>query len=345
MILTKYTESFEEAAPYRKAYLKGLDDLIAQRNAMIEERRNGFAADIFDRPEDYRKELANCIGWPLTEKRAPRQLEKTLLASEEICTIYRVTLEILPGLPFTGLFFEAPGEEKRPAVLSQHGGLGTPELCSSLYPTGSSNYNDQTQRLLRHGVHVFAPQLLLWREEDEDGTNRMEGERVRVDESLRQSGGSVTAVELYGLSCCIDWLCSLDKVDAGRIGMAGLSYGGMYTMLMTALDPRIRAAVSSSFFGAFASRVKSDWEWPGFGEKFLDAEIAALCWPRDISLMMGREDPLFDVKKSQAQYDRLLKLAGERPLAESVRFIPFKGQHEFNWDEEPVERMIRVLKA
>jgi len=41
----------------------------------------------------------------------------------------------------------------------------------------------------------------------------------------------------------LDVLCSLDDVDAGRIGCGGLSGGGLRTVFLGGLDPRIRAAV------------------------------------------------------------------------------------------------------
>lgn len=71
--------------------------------------------------------------------------------------IYRVTLNVLTDIRYYGLLFIHDSDKKRPFVICQHGSDGTPELCSSLFERGSSNYNDMTMRVLSLGVNVFAP--------------------------------------------------------------------------------------------------------------------------------------------------------------------------------------------
>ncbi len=46
----------------------------------------------------------------------------------------------------------------------------------------------------------------------------------------------------------IDFLCSREEVDAGRIGVLGLSQGGGLTLATAALDDRVRAAVAHEPF-------------------------------------------------------------------------------------------------
>ncbi|MGI5817196.1 MAG: acetylxylan esterase [Armatimonadota bacterium] len=46
----------------------------------------------------------------------------------------------------------------------------------------------------------------------------------------------------------IDFLCSRDDIDAGRIGVIGLSQGGGLTLATAALDPRVKCAVAHEPF-------------------------------------------------------------------------------------------------
>jgi cephalosporin-C deacetylase-like acetyl esterase len=45
----------------------------------------------------------------------------------------------------------------------------------------------------------------------------------------------------------LDVLCSRDDVDVDRIGCGGLSGGGLRTVFLGGLDPRIKAAVCVGF--------------------------------------------------------------------------------------------------
>lgn len=342
----EYLESHEIGRAYRTQYLKGIMGYVDTVLCDAARKRDTYADGIFTRPDEYREALAKMLGHPLNGVYPnAKLLEKTFIAEIDGCDWYRVVTEAVEGVPFYGLLILQKGSGRYPLVISQHGGLGTPELCSSLYEGGSGNYNDMTRRLLKYKVNVYAPQLLLWHELDESGKNKMDPLRKSLDTALKASGSSITAVELYSIGCAVSVLSENEKVDSAHIGMTGLSYGGLYTLLMTALDVRIKAAISCSFFGGITGTHATDWNWQNNALLFGDAEIAALCWPRDISLLMGDNDPLFNVKHSCAEYERVKKLAGGLPLQENIHFQIFEGQHEFINDDAPIEHMMRILEA
>ena len=341
-----YTESPEAAAAYRARYEEGLRAYTASCETQAEDIRKSRAAAIFRDPEKSRKELCQMLGAPLGGRfPEAKLLEKTYVADIDGCAVYRTVMEAIPGLPFYGLLFEQKDGGRYPLVISQHGGLGTPELCSTMYETGSSNYNDMTRRLLKYKVNIYAPQLYLWRDADENGINRMDERRHALDTSLKACGSSITAVELYCIGCALSTLSAYENMDSTRIGMAGLSYGGLYTMLMAAVDTRIKAAVSSSFFGGIVSTHHSDWNWQSCALQFEDAELAALTWPRDITYLMGDQDPLFDYKFSQQQFDELKAVSGGLPIEAHIRFKTFEGPHEFCKDDAYIAHMMDVLGA
>jgi len=64
------------------------------------------------------------------------------------------------------------------------------------------------------------------------------------------------AANLRDLRRCLDLLQERPEVRGDKIGCAGLSYGGRMTMLVSAMDDRIRVAASS---GAFNLLISPRW--------------------------------------------------------------------------------------
>lgn len=56
---------------------------------------------------------------------------------------------------------------------------------------------------------------------------------------------SIHGKDVWDNSRAIDYLCTLDFVDPGKIGMTGHSYGGHSTIFAAALEPRIKVAVAN----------------------------------------------------------------------------------------------------
>ena len=329
-----YREEREQSKRFKEEYLAGFNRVIEQRQVECLAKRREYITDIFKDPERYRSELKALIGWPLCQPRTGvPEARFTLLSQEDTHTLYRVSFEILDGLWMTGLFFKAAGTH--PLVLVQHGGEGTPEGISNLYGT-TYNYHHMLERVIQHGVHAFAPQLLLWKEE----THQVDYDRDAIDASLKRLGSSVAAVELYGIQRILDYFEQTDYVST--FGMVGLSYGGFYTMHATALDTRIRSALSCAHFN---TRDRFPWPsmtWFGEGQKFDDAEIACLAYPRSLCLLIGDHDDLFPPEGGLWSYERLKELCGEK-LDQFITFAPYDGGHEFCKDDRYIEKLIQDL--
>ena len=334
----KYREEENTAKIYKEQYLQGIEKLIESRQNEAETIRNEYIKDVFVNQDKYRDDFKKMLGWPLTESEESSlpHVVSEKLSEEEGYRIYRMQFEIMNGLKMTGLFFEADGVEKAPLVIVQHGGVGTPELISGVYGE-TYNYNDMLQRVRQHGVHVFAPQLLLW------GDNYdVPFDRKAVDARLKRVGSSITAVEVFGIQRILDYFEHQNYVSS--FGMVGLSYGGFYTLYTTAIDSRIKSAISCSFFNKRDAVGWADWTWFDSAAKFDDAEVAALVYPRHLHIAIGSDDEVFECKYGTESFERLKRMCADVGV-EWVTFDVFDGVHEFFKYDEPIQRLIDDIKA
>lgn len=334
-----YREEKTASKINKEEYLSSMKALIEKRQRDAYEIRKEYAKDIISDVERYREDFKKMLGWPLVdcEDNEIRLISSEKLSDEDGYSVWRMQLEILGGLRISGLLFKRAGEEKKPLVIVQHGGLGTPELISGLYDS-TENYNDMLERVIKYDVHAFAPQLLLWSRENYE----VEFERRDIDGQLKRVGSSITAVEVYAISKILDYFENEDYVSS--FGMLGLSYGGFYTLFTSAVDTRIKSAVSCSFFNKRdAVTTFPDWAWFGSAGKFDDAEIACMVYPRRLCLRVGDNDELFDCKYSRESFERIKELCSDVGT-DWVDFAVFEGVHEMFKNDEPIQRLAEDIK-
>ena len=335
----RYTEERKTAESYRADYVAGLERLLQSRQRQALEDRRADAKDIMREPEPYRHALAEMLGWPLVgHTDAPLgEVGCQLLSHEDGYTLYRMRFEILEGVVMSGLLFRADGEEKLPMVIVQHGGGGVPEhICGMFGDT--KNYRDMLQRVRRCGVHVFAPQLLLW----ETPVYGAEHDRKALDARLKRVGSSITAIEVYGIRRILDYFETQPYVK--NFGMVGLSYGGFYTIYTSALETRLLSAISCAYFNSRDAVGWSDWCWQNAAYRFDDAEVACLSYPRRLCLAIADHDELFDHRIGVASFERLKEYCCEVGTA-WTELIVFDGKHEFLPDDAAILRLAQDLKA
>ena len=333
-----YREREDYGNGYRKTYQSGIEGLLKRLQDASEEKRNALHEMLRQDPEAFRKMVRNTLGWPLTEDRSGvPNVRKHFVAEDSLCKIYRMQVEILPEVWMYGILFLQKSDEVLPLVISQHGGLGTPEFCSGFFD--SENYNDMTRRILRKGVHVFCPQLYLW---DDKRFSVSPRQRSKNDLELKQVGSSITAVELYGIQRCLDYFETLPNISNDGFGMIGLSYGGYFTLFMAALDQRVKAALSSCYFNDNMTRTEyTDMVWNNSANLFHDAEVAALVYPRKLWIQVADNDELFRADLAEREFKRLRTFYSEKP--EALYLEVFPGVHEFSWDDSGIDFVVDEL--
>ncbi|MBQ9082665.1 MAG: hypothetical protein IJY28_04095, partial [Clostridia bacterium] len=239
-----YSERVTRDTPFRQDYVDSIQQFLEAEKAEADRERaaymspEAYAAD----PEGYRRAFTGMLGVPLTRPTELPQVKKTFVATDNGVKIYRMQLTFPCGIQFYGIYFQQANPAAAPFVVAIHGGEGTPEMIGSIH-NDSANYNHLARRLTDRGCSVFAPQLLLWKIEKYGNPYH----RWLVNGRLRQLDGSVTALELWLIRGALDYFIQREGIAPARIGAAGLSYGGMYALLLAATDVRIRSCFSCSW--------------------------------------------------------------------------------------------------
>ncbi len=224
-----------------------------------------------------------------------------------------------------------------PLVIAQHGGGGTPETAIF---QGAANYHDMIRGAAARGYVVFAPHLIFNPFSDQEaGSALPAGVRVRLDARLRLLGTSLTAVEVAKIARALDALLTRPEVDPTRVAMVGLSYGGYYTLHTTALEPRIKVAISSCYFNDQSQRMPpdrpeawSDMRFQGTVSDLADPELVALVCPRPLQVQVGKEDAMFPVEHAERVAVRAAAYYERLDLSNRFEFVAFDGGHEW-WGE------------
>lgn len=337
-----YTEPIEKNTRYREEYFEGVNVFLQKAKEEAEIRRRAFACpkNYKNAQTEYRKSFIKMLGFPLNlEAETPTLLEKTLVTKDGDVDIYRMQFSFWGCVKTYGIYFQQRNKSaETPFILGLHGGEGTPELVSSMH-MNSANYNHLVRRLTDRGANVFVPQLLLWSKENYGG----EYDRVQMDGKLRQLGGSMTAFELYFLRGAIDYFTKNEPINADKIGVCGLSYGGMYALHLAAIDTRIKGCYSCSWVCDGFVNSWADWSYKDAQNTFAVAETAGLIAPRALAIGMGDRDNLFDWRFTQKECERVQAFYQEFQAENHFRYRIFEGEHEFDKGEECLEFFLAEL--
>lgn len=133
----------------------------------------------------------------------------------------------------------------------------------------------------------------------------------------------------------VDYLETLDFADVGRLGVMGISGGGMHAFFSACVDRRIRAAVISGYFCDWRKSILSINHCtcnfvPGLLKMGELSDLAGLIAPRPLLIENGTHDPLFpveDVRQSVTHARRAWSVLG---VGDRVREDYFDDGHRIN---------------
>jgi dienelactone hydrolase len=152
---------------------------------------------------------------------------------------------------------------------------------------------------------------------------------------LQLLGKVLMAENLRDCLWALELLARHKQVDGERLACVGLSYGGRMTMLTTALEPRVRAAVVSGALNVMQERIGTRYGCgaqviPGLLQYGDVPEVGALIAPRPCVWEVGSRDGLIAPKWADKALERLRRAYRALGAAESLQVDRFDGGHEWS---------------
>jgi len=218
------------------------------------------------RAEYVRRQLLVANGlWPMPTKHPLNAVVHGKVDRDDY-TVERVILQTADGLYCTGSFYrpKAPPKGKYPAVLCPHGHWANgrfyeqteaqfqQDLKSKAESLPSGRYPLQARcvQLARMGCVVFLYDMLGYADNGPLTQQLVHGfSKQREDLSSPEKWGlfsaqselrclSIVGLQTWNSIRALDWISSMDDVDADRIGVTGASGGGTQTFLLGSVDAR-----------------------------------------------------------------------------------------------------------
>jgi hypothetical protein len=229
-------------------------------------------------------------------------------------SVEAVVFESVPGFFVTGNLYKPTGDLKSKSlavILCPHGHWDQPED----YGRFRNDMQSRCASFARMGALVFAYDMVGF------------GESVQLPVEHRDDKANPKALlfQTWNSIRIIDFMLSLPEADPERVAVTGASGGGTQTILVTALDNRVKVSipvvmVSAHFFGGCTCESGMPIHKTG-NKVFTNAEIACLAAPRPMLLISDGSDWTKNTPKVEYPFTQsIYKLYHKESLVENVHF-------------------------
>jgi len=146
-------------------------------------------------------------------------------------------------------------------------------------------------------------------------------------------GMTVLGMNVHDGSRALDYLCGHDVVDAERIGVMGLSYGGTMATWMSLCDERIKATDIICYSDHFAEFGMRDTNFcgsqitPGLYELCDLPDLHGLIAPRPLLVEIGVHDECFLVASAMSCFREVEKIYAAAGARDRLELDLFEGGH------------------
>ena len=227
-------------------------------------------------------------------------------------TVENIALEILPGLYINGsLYKPLHYKGKIPVMLSPDGHWDKQRY--------RADCQLRCATLARMGCMAYSYDLFAW------------GESLLQFKSEDHRTSIAQVVQTLGAIRILDYVLSLKETDPARVGISGGSGGGSHTVLMAAIDQRIKlsapvVAVSSYFYGGCPCESGMPIHLCGGGTD--NVELAAMAAPNPQLLITDGKDWTAHMPEHDFPYlQKMYGYYGKTNLVENVH-LPNEG-HDY----------------
>ncbi len=285
------------------AMVDGIDAFLLKQLAESEQGRSAHWQRDTRSPEAYaasvesnRQRLAKILGVrdARTPFEAPELVATTsrpaLVASGETYDVFAVRWPVLLGshgatIHGEGLLLTPKAGPPLANVVAIPHADHTPEQIAGLV-TGIPPASQYARRLAESGYRVLIPTLISRDRQQRSPAGRSGGANLTHREYIYRSafvlGRHLIGYEIQKVLAAVDWFAKAAGEADPSIGIIGWGEGGMLALYAAALDTRIDAVCSSGYFGPREILWQQPLDRNVFGllERFGDAELATLVWPR-----------------------------------------------------------------
>jgi len=157
--------------------------------------------------------------------------------------------------------------------------------------------------------------------------------------SLFSGGLTWPGVFSYEDARALDYLCARPDVDASRVGCCGLSGGGLRTVMLAGLDPRIRCACAVGMMTTWRDYLLNKCHthtWmcyvPGLPRELDYPEILGLNVPNAVMVLNNSQDQLFTLPEMERADKILGDVYRKAGAAEKYKCSFYPGPHKFDAD-------------
>ncbi|TVY08893.1 alpha/beta hydrolase family protein [Paenibacillus cremeus] len=232
-------------------------------------------------------------------------------------------------------------DEGRRAVIACHGhGYGSRDIVG-LKPDGSPKDGELGYQknfaveLVERGFVVVAPELFGFGDRKLTENAKDPHSCNRLSSFLLSIGKTMASYRVYETMRCVDYLLTRDDVDGQRIGIMGISGGGLVSSFTAAVDERIAAAVVSGFGNTFEASILAmhhciDNYVPGLSLDVELPDVISLIAPRPLLLEAGKSDRIFPIHGTLEAYEALSIVYSRLDVSDRLELDLFEGEHEIS---------------
>ena len=281
-------------------------------------RRYRTLAEWEQRAAAIRRHILVCAGlWPLPEK-MPLKAQVFGRIEREDYTVEKVFFESLPGFFVCGNLYRPLGEGSFPALACPHGHWEHGRLEN----TELGSIAGRCINFARQGLVAFSYDMVGYNDSDQFVHREIGGRREAL------WGIGALSLQLWNSIRVVDFLASLEDVDAERIGCTGASGGGTQTFLLMAVDERIKAAAPVNMVSAF---MQGGCRCENQGHLRLDinnVEIASCMAPRPLLMVSCTGD--WTANTPEVEFPAVRAIYGLYGTRDKVSEVQIDAPHNYN---------------
>jgi len=152
--------------------------------------------------------------------------------------------------------------------------------------------------------------------------------------SATLTGRAIGGYMVWDSIRALDYLATRREVDSSRIGAAGCSGGGLNTLYLAAVEPRIKAAVSVCFVCSYAWFLECRQEHcicnhiPGIAQFAEEWDVVGLARPSPFLIINGLQDSIFPITGTRETLREARRIYGAR--GDRVRLLEFDEGHDWS---------------